>query len=120
MGFPLIYVNKSFETMTGYERSIIIGKNCKFLQPEEPPRKEILQYVLMRNSLEMAKPVSVVITNYKANGTPFYNLLALKPILDKNGNYLFVLGIQTEIKTELNTTDIKNVIDLIDILQFHV
>jgi len=120
LGFPLLYVNKHFEMMTGYNRADILGKNCKFLQPDEPPRKEVLQYVLMKNSLEMMKPVSVIITNYKADGTPFKNLIALKPLIDRYGNYLFVIGIQTEVKDDLNLTDIKNVIDLIDILQFEV
>ena len=120
MGFPLLYVNKQFESMTGYNRADIIGKNCNFLQPDEPPRKEELQYVLMKNSLEMSKPVSVVITNYKANGSQFKNLLALKPVSDRYGNYIFVIGVQTEVTPELNLTDIKNVIDLIDILQFEV
>ncbi len=120
MGFPLLYVNKQFEKMTGYHREDIIGKNCKFLQPDEPPRKEELQYVLMKNSLEMMKPVSVIITNYRADGTPFKNLLALKPVCDRYGNYIFVIGIQTEVKDDLNLTDIKNVIDLIDILQFEI
>lgn len=119
-GFPLLYVNKQFEIMTGYNRADIIGKNCKFLQPDEIPRKEVLQYVLMKNSLEVSKPVSVIITNYKADGTPFKNLIALKPLIDRYGNYLFVIGIQTEVKDDLNLTDIKNVIDLIDILQFEV
>ena len=31
-GFPLVYVNKCFEMITGYNRSEIIGQNCKFLQ----------------------------------------------------------------------------------------
>ncbi len=120
LGFPLLYVNKCFEKMTGYNRPDIIGKNCNFLQPDEPPRKEELQYVLMKNSLEVSKPISVVITNYKANGIPFKNLIALKPVCDRYGNYIFVIGIQTEVTDELNLTDIKNVIDLIDILQFEV
>jgi PAS domain S-box-containing protein len=120
MGFPLLYVNKHFENMTGYKREDIIGKNCNFLQPDEPPRKEELQYVLMKNSLEVSKPVSVIITNYRADGTPFKNLIALKPVTDRYGNYIFAIGIQTEVTEELNLTDIKNVIDLIDILQFEV
>jgi hypothetical protein len=74
----------------------------------------------MKNSLEVSKPISVVITNYRADGTPFKNLLALKPVSDRYGNYIFVIGIQTEITDELNLTDIKNVIDLIDILQFEI
>eukprot|EP01042_Synura_sphagnicola_P000717 gene717-798_t len=32
VGFPLIYVNAFFETVTGYSRTEIMGANCKFLQ----------------------------------------------------------------------------------------
>ena len=31
-GFPLCYVNKCFESNTGYDRNEIIGQNCRFLQ----------------------------------------------------------------------------------------
>jgi PAS domain-containing protein len=31
-GFPLLYVNKYFEKLTGYPRNEVIGRNCKFLQ----------------------------------------------------------------------------------------
>ena len=31
-GFPLCYVNKCFESNTGYNRNEIIGQNCRFLQ----------------------------------------------------------------------------------------
>ena len=31
-GAPLVYVNKGFEKMTGYERKDVIGRNCRFLQ----------------------------------------------------------------------------------------
>ncbi len=32
---PLIYVNKSFEEITGYSREFSVGKNCRFLQGPE-------------------------------------------------------------------------------------
>jgi hypothetical protein len=41
--------------------------------------------------------VKVAITNFKKDGTPFMNLLALKPIFDSDGNYAFVVGIQFDI-----------------------
>jgi len=29
---PLIYVNESFERVTGYQREEVLGTNCRFLQ----------------------------------------------------------------------------------------
>lgn len=118
-GFPLIYTNKQFEKMTKYNRKDIIGQNCKFLQPEIIPENENIQYILMRNSLENKSPISVIITNMKADGTKFQNILALSPIKDKLDNYIYVLGIQTElniVENVPNIEDIQNVIDLVSIL----
>lgn len=116
-GFPLIYVNKQFEKTTGYNRNEIIGKNCKFLQPQVPIQEEETQYKLIKNCLGMGIPTSVIITNVKKSSIPFHNLISLKPVIDEDGNYLYSIGIQTEITTEpLNKIDMQNVVDLINIL----
>lgn len=116
-GFPLVYVNKQFETTTGYNRNEIIGLNCKFLQPLAPISDEESQHKMIKNCLGAAIPISVIITNYKKGGASFHNLISLKPVIDDDGNYLYSIGIQTEITTEpLNKSDIHNVIDLMNIL----
>jgi len=116
-GFPLVYVNKQFEKTTGYNRNEIIGRNCKFLQPQVPNIKEETQHKLIKKCLGMGIPTSVIITNVKKNNIPFHNLISLKPVIDEEGNYLYSIGIQTEITTEpLNKTDMQNVIDVINIL----
>jgi PAS domain S-box-containing protein len=119
-GFPLIYVNKHFEKTTGYMRHDIIGKNCKFLQPSTPIMKEETQYQLLTACLSQAIPTSVIITNVKKDGTPFYNLLSLKPVMDVDNNYLYNIGIQTEITTEpFEQSDIVNIIDVIQLLSHY-
>lgn len=42
-GFPLIYVNKHFEMLTGYSREYCLGKNCKFLQFFPTTRQKTLK-----------------------------------------------------------------------------
>ena len=98
-GFPLIYVNKFFETTTGYSREQILGQNCKFLQKGPNPGQvaQPSSVARMRSNLHDGKPVKVVVTNYRKDGSPFMNLLALKPIFDSNGEYAFVVGIQFDI-----------------------
>lgn len=119
-GFPLIYVNKHFEMTTGYMRNDIIGKNCKFLQPAIPILKEETQYELLTACLSQAIPVSVIITNVKKDGTPFYNLLSLKPVIDSTSNYLYNIGIQTEITTEpFKQSDVINIIDVLNLFSHY-
>lgn len=116
-GFPLIYVNKQFEKTTGYNRNKIIGKNCKFLQSQVPIQEEKTQHKIIKNCLEIGIPACVIITNIKKSSIPFHNLISLKPVIDKDGNYLYSIGIQSEIITEsLNIIDVQNVVDLINIL----
>lgn len=84
-GFPLIYVNAAFEAATGYDRSEIIGQNCRFLQIGKDPghHAEAESVRRLTYALKDAKPVKVAITNFKKDGTPFRNLLAMKPITDQ-------------------------------------
>lgn len=85
-GFPLIYVNKSFEKSTGYLRDEIIGKNCRFLQAGmDGAHSEEESISKLTKALSMGKPVKVSITNFRKDGTPFNNLLAVKPIFDDRG-----------------------------------
>jgi len=96
-GFPLIYVNRKFEFVTQYNRSEVIGKNCNLLQPDIPRFDEVFQYKTLTNCLANSVPISVIITNHKKDGTPFYNLLSMNPVCDSLGNYLYVIGIQMPI-----------------------
>lgn len=112
-GFPLIYVNAAFETITGYNRSEIIGQNCRFLQKgkEDNHIAEPESISRMTESLRDSKPVRVAITNFRKDGTPFRNLLAMKPIFDSNGDYAFVLGIQFDIGNKDASAEKMRIVD---------
>eukprot|EP01038_Epipyxis_sp_PR26KG_P015186 gene15186-20456_t len=93
-GFPLIYVNACFEYTTQYPRSEIVGQNCRFLQAGKAEPESIAR---LSTALRDAQPVKVAITNFRRDGTPFKNLLAMKPIFDEEGNYRYVLGVQFDV-----------------------
>jgi PAS domain S-box-containing protein len=93
-GFPLIYVNKSFERMTLYERKDIIGKNCKFLHSHETESQKMSR---VTEALRNAQAVKVMVSNIRKTGESFMNLLAMKPIFDVNGVYSYVVCAHYEV-----------------------
>lgn len=97
--FPIIYVNKAFEKITGYTSEEVIGKNCNFLQLDDRQQHEIqmIGEVLLTHS-----PCRVEIRNYKKDGTLFWNELSITPVRDIHGETTHFIGIQNDI------TDRKN------------
>lgn len=60
-GFPLIYVNKHFEMLTGYNRQYCLGKNCKFLQ---------FFPTTMKKSLKLRKKITTSAANISSLDDP--------------------------------------------------
>lgn len=91
---PIIACNEAFETLTGYSRDEILGRNCRFLagpQTESRLTQEIVTAVHER------RPVLVEILNYKKDGTPFRNAVLVAPIFDDQGELEYFLGSQMEV-----------------------
>lgn len=99
-GFPLIYVNQIFESMTGYSKSEVLGKGAAFLQKHKDSPHPMHNHSIpsthvftertsvdkMKQAFRKKENVKVCITDFKKTGEPFVNLLALKLIFDQHGN----------------------------------
>ena len=108
---PIVYVNNAFERTTGYERSAVIGRNCRFLQGEETGKETVDR---IRDAVEAERDVAVDILNYRADGEPFYNRLIIAPINDSDGRVIYFLGIQKELRgSERNREEVANLLSQI-------
>lgn len=99
---PLVYVNKAFETITGYTLAETVGKNCRFLQGNEHDQTGVNQ---LREAIWNKESVEVTLRNYRKNGELFYNHLLISPLFDSNGNLLYFLGVQYDVTPKIRAEE---------------
>lgn len=91
---PIIYCNKSFERISGYNREQIIGHNCRFLQREDRSQEAREQ---LREAVKNGESVNVEVRNYTKEGTLFWNELFISPIKDNDGKVTHFIGVQNDV-----------------------
>ena len=99
---PLVYVNKAFETITGYTLAETVGRNCRFLQGDEHDQAGVKQ---LKEGIKNRKSVEVVLRNFRKNGELFYNHLLVSPLFDSHGNLLYFLGVQLDITPKIRAEE---------------
>ncbi len=97
---PLIYVNPAFEAMTGYSAAETIGRNSRFLQADDRDQDAIRQ---INNAVQNGEACTVVLRNYRKDGTFFWNEMALAPVRDDENRVTHYVGIATDITLQKET-----------------
>jgi PAS domain S-box-containing protein len=91
---PIVYANASFYELTGFGREEVLGHNCRFLQGPETEPERIDQ---LRAAVAAERPVTVELTNYHADGTPFRNEVHVAPVRDDRGRVVRFVGVQVDV-----------------------
>ena len=91
---PFIYANDAFTTLTGYPRSMILGRNCRFLQGPDTDPRDIAK---LGRALRAGTDISVVLRNYRKDGSPFWNEVSISPLLGPTGQITHWVGTQIEV-----------------------
>ncbi|MEH1912802.1 bifunctional diguanylate cyclase/phosphodiesterase [Nostoc sp.] len=99
---PIIYVNRAFESITGYCASEVIGRNCRFLQGNDPEQVALQE---LRSAIQEQRECHVVLRNYRKDNVPFWHELYLAPVFDNSGSLTNFIGIQTDITHHLQALE---------------
>lgn len=101
-GEKVIYVNQSFTSITGYNEHEVIGKNCRFLQGEETSDEHKAQ---IHQAINNQENMTVVILNYKKNGTKFWNEFTLSPVFNDSGQLEYYVGLINDVTSRIQMED---------------
>lgn len=96
---PIIFCNDKFMQMTGYDRSEVIGRNCRFLQGEDRSQE---QRFVLKKAIEQGTAVLVEIRNYRKDGVLFWNELYMSPIKNELGKVTHFVGVQNDVTKRKN------------------
>jgi PAS domain S-box-containing protein len=102
---PIVYASDAFCQLTGYHRSEVMGRNCRFLQtpgPGSTPSCKATAAIdkpavqMIRKAVYSQNEIQLRVTNYKRNGQRFTNLLSVIPVQSPNGHH-YSVGFQMEL-----------------------
>ena len=91
---PLTWVNPSFTITTGYRFEEAVGRNCRFLQGPDTDPEQVRR---LREALSAGQDATVVLLNYRKDGSTFWNQVTISPVLDALGTVTHYVGIQSDV-----------------------
>jgi len=94
---PVVFANDSFCRLTGYARSEILGRNCRFLQGAETDPETTRR---IHDAVAAVEPIEIDIRNYRKDGEPFWNRLLLAPVFDADGKLAYFFASQVDVTLE--------------------
>jgi len=92
--FPVLFVNPAFEKMTGYSAWEVIGRSCRFIHGLDTEQSEL---DVLKEAMKQASSCTVVLQNYRKDGSLFWNELSISPIFDAEGLFTHYIWVQTDI-----------------------
>ncbi|MCF7984574.1 MAG: PAS domain S-box protein, partial [Thiohalocapsa sp.] len=92
--FPITYVNRGFEELTGYRADEAVGRDCRFLQRDDRDQPDGIR---MRDALRRGEACRAVLRNYCKDGTRFWNALNLSPTRDAQGRISHYIAVQQDV-----------------------
>ncbi len=91
---PIVYANDAFFEMTGYSEAETLGRNGRFLHGDKTEQQAIRR---VRECVSAGKDELVEIVNYRKNGTPFWNEIAVQPLSFPQKDIRFTVMLQHDI-----------------------
>jgi PAS domain S-box-containing protein len=97
---PIVFANKAFLDLTGYEEDEVLGRNCRFLQGAQTDRNAVAD---LREAVESKSAIALELLNYRRDGSPFWNAVFIGPVYDTKGALRYFFASQLDVTRRRNT-----------------
>ena len=94
---PILFVNPAFETITGYRAAEVVGKNCRLMQGNDREQDGL---TALRSAVKAGRAETVVVRNYRKDGSTFWNHLIITPVTGADGKISQFVGIISDVTAE--------------------
>ncbi len=100
LDLPIVYVSPSFESLTGYLATEVLGRSYRFLQGQETEQAGI---AAITKAVASGTACKVLLQIYRKNGRPFWGEVAFSPIVNADGKVTHYVSTQSDISHYLST-----------------
>ncbi|MFK3891042.1 histidine kinase famiy protein [Sphingomonas sp. NPDC079357] len=97
---PIVFANKAFLDLTGYEEDEVLGRNCRFLQGAQTDRNAVAE---LREAVRTRSSVALELLNYRRDGSPFWNAVFIGPVYDTQGTLQYFFASQLDVTRRRNS-----------------
>ena len=96
--FPLAYVNRGFEMLTGYANGEVIGRSFHFLRGEDDGQPD---EGAIQAAVSSGESCVVTLRNYRKDGVMFWCESSLSPVKDMETASTHFMGIQRDVTARI-------------------
>jgi PAS domain S-box-containing protein len=94
---PIVFASQGFLTLTGYSIEEVLGRNCRFLQGPSTDPQAVEK---IRDGIYKGEDTTVVLLNYRKDGSTFWNQVFIAALRDGKGNIVNYLGAQCQVSEQ--------------------
>lgn len=104
---PIVYASDAFCDLTGYSKSEVLGRNCRFLQSTNHSSQGKSSVAAkshsktatspMRLAVNERREIQQTVVNYRKNGQKFNNLISMIPLTLDDSGHQFAVGFVVEV-----------------------
>ena len=94
-GPHILYVNSTFERMTGFDRSEILGKNPRIFQG---PGTSLAARKRLARALRNGERHSTTLVNYRKSGEAYLCAIDVFPIIAADGSLISAVALEREVE----------------------
>jgi len=92
--YPIVFVNRAFEAMTGYASDEAIGQGCELLCGQDVLSEPAMQF---RKAIAKHQEFQSTVHCFRKDGKAFWNEISVAPVRSANGKVTHIVAVMEDV-----------------------